>query len=243
MKYAIVNNSKTAVDETEATTAHCPCCNSEMVARRGNIMVHHWAHKSLIECDSYFEPKTEWHVRMQNLLSGNDKTKQEVIIEKDNVKHIADIVNNKGVVIECQHSPISQETIVERETFYNDMIWLFDAETFCKNWEIVDTFNDKYNATMVKVVCKYYRGTLDVAKKPIYFNFADRDGTNNFLRLKNIYRSYGKIYANCKVMEEYAFKWYVENKLEPYKNVTISLDAIRKFKETILTTNNHFENK
>lgn len=28
----------------------CMCCNGDMVARKGNVMIHHFAHKSLAEC-------------------------------------------------------------------------------------------------------------------------------------------------------------------------------------------------
>jgi hypothetical protein len=39
----------------------------------------------------------------------------------------ADIVTASGVVVELQHSPISAETIAEREAFYGRMVWVFDA--------------------------------------------------------------------------------------------------------------------
>ena len=53
----------------------------------------------------------------------------EVIIEKHGKRHIADI-NSNGYVIELQNSPISPEEIISRESFYDKMIWIFNAKNF-----------------------------------------------------------------------------------------------------------------
>ncbi|HEV3203090.1 MAG TPA: hypothetical protein VGY77_01845, partial [Gemmataceae bacterium] len=42
-------------------------------------------------------------------------------------RHRADILANSDIVLELQHSPIQPEEIAERERFYEDMVWLFDA--------------------------------------------------------------------------------------------------------------------
>ncbi len=41
--------------------------------------------------------------------------------------HRADIVGNRGKVIELQHSSIPPDDIHARENFYGDMVWVFDA--------------------------------------------------------------------------------------------------------------------
>jgi hypothetical protein len=41
--------------------------------------------------------------------------------------HRADLLGNGGIVIELQHSPIGPDEIEQREEFYGDMLWLFDA--------------------------------------------------------------------------------------------------------------------
>lgn len=41
--------------------------------------------------------------------------------------HRADVRTPSGTVVEFQHSPITLETIQERETFYGDLMWVFDA--------------------------------------------------------------------------------------------------------------------
>ena len=42
-------------------------------------------------------------------------------------KHVADVKMPTGLVVEIQHSPISQQELQSRENFYGDMIWIVDA--------------------------------------------------------------------------------------------------------------------
>ena len=48
---------------TKHDHAYCPFCNGIVIAKCGEIMSHHWAHKSLKECDDWYEPETDWHLR------------------------------------------------------------------------------------------------------------------------------------------------------------------------------------
>lgn len=38
------------VDMDQKDGYFCMCCNGDMIARKGNVMIHHFAHKSLAEC-------------------------------------------------------------------------------------------------------------------------------------------------------------------------------------------------
>lgn len=58
----------------------------------------------------------------------------EVIIERNGIKHIADVKLRNGKIIEFQHSSLSINEIKEREDFYDNMIWVFNAsESFEKH--------------------------------------------------------------------------------------------------------------
>ena len=46
--------------------AICPTCLKEVIAKCGRIKVWHWAHKSKLDCDSFSEPETEWHINWKN---------------------------------------------------------------------------------------------------------------------------------------------------------------------------------
>lgn len=121
MIYAIDTNDSRVI-ATPKQKAICPICRQELIAKCGSIKVWHFAHINNTECDSFAEHESQWHIDWKNRF---DKSMQEVIIEKDGVKHIADILVNRKVV-ELQHSPISDEDIFQRERFYGSMVWVFD---------------------------------------------------------------------------------------------------------------------
>lgn len=56
---------------------------------------------------------------------------REVIIEKEGIKHRADVQTAKGTVIEFQNSPLNESSIYAREDFYGpDMYWILNGENF-----------------------------------------------------------------------------------------------------------------
>lgn len=107
--------------------ALCPFCQSELIGKCGEVYVWHWQHTQNSACDSWKEGETEWH---RNWKAQFPEEWQEVIITKENEKHIADIQTKDGLIIEFQNSSISRATIREREAFYDDMIWVINAEKF-----------------------------------------------------------------------------------------------------------------
>lgn len=98
----------------------CACCGGALIAKCGKIITHHWAHDNKDDCDSWSEPIGPWHLWWQGLVRTDS-------IEVARGPHRAHIVGNGNIVVELQHSSISLEDIEARETFYGDMVWLFDA--------------------------------------------------------------------------------------------------------------------
>jgi hypothetical protein len=94
-----------------------------MIAKCGRIKTWHWAHRSVEECDRWGEPETEWHLYWKGLVPSQ---RAEVTIEKYGKRHRADIVLPSGMVIELQHSSLSPHEILQREAFYDSMVWVFD---------------------------------------------------------------------------------------------------------------------
>lgn len=91
-------------------------------------MTWHWAHKSLIDCDPWYEPESQWHVDWKMLFPADC---QEVVVGR----HRADVKTARGV-IEFQRSHISMAEISEREEFYGDMVWILKGEDFEQNFDI-----------------------------------------------------------------------------------------------------------
>ena len=124
MHYGLVDNNK--VEAEPGLKAVCPGCLQPLIAKCGTKKVHHWAHRSKIMCDSWWEPETEWH----RLWKNNYPVEwQEIFLpdERTGEKHIADVRTNLGLVIEFQHSHITQQERVSREDFYKTMVWVVDG--------------------------------------------------------------------------------------------------------------------
>lgn len=120
------------VDESEHKMKgyiFCEMCDTNLIARKGEVKVHHFAHKSgERNCDSWNKPLTEWHFKWQDFFKQNNYGKLEYVIEKDNSKHRTDIYTNKDYCIEIQHSNINHDDIANRENFYGEkMFWIVDG--------------------------------------------------------------------------------------------------------------------
>lgn len=111
---------------------------NELVSKKGNIKMWHFAYKSKNDPDTWKEKKmTEWHRYWQSIVKPENI---EITIEN----HRADIQRNDGWIIEIQHSNISEDEIEEREIFYGNMIWLFDqTSTKKKSIHIYNKYNYK----------------------------------------------------------------------------------------------------
>ena len=110
---------------TPGANAICPHCRGQVAPRCGSIRTWHWAHK-VGECIYHTEPETEWHLEWKDRA-----LKLGFEIEKRFGEHIADIYDPKtNTVIEVQHSPISEEDIIDRCFYYSDLCmnvkWILD---------------------------------------------------------------------------------------------------------------------
>ena len=127
MQYALINNVRTG--PLKGLKGACEGCNNVLVAKCGNVKLHHWAHKSIRNCDSWWEPETQWHRDWKNKFPPEFR---EVVLrdEVNNEIHRADIRTSNGVTIEFQNSPISLEERYSRDNFYRKIIWVVNAAKF-----------------------------------------------------------------------------------------------------------------
>lgn len=139
MKYSLVNNSR--VEAFKGGKGFCLFCGEPTIAKCGTKNINHWAHRSNINCDPWWENETEWHRNWKDCFP---KEWQEIIHfdELTGEKHIADIKTSKGLVIELQNSPISPKELESRENFYKNMIWIINGEHFKNNFYILHILPD-----------------------------------------------------------------------------------------------------
>lgn len=96
-----------------------------MIAKCGDVRVWHWAHQGRRTCDHWWESETPWHRAWKSEFPIHW---QEVIHQSESgEKHIADVRNENGVILEFQHSSLSPDEREARETFYRELVWIVDG--------------------------------------------------------------------------------------------------------------------
>ncbi len=161
MLYAIDTKTQQKISPEPGLMAVCSYCESSVIAKCGSINRWHWAHKSLNDCDIWGEGETDWHLEWKSQF---DKNQVEVNIEKCNSLHRADVILNDGTILELQHSFITPETILERESFYGSMIWVFDLSDCITEKENRFHVEEKENA-----YGKYYSFNWLYPKKHVFY--------------------------------------------------------------------------
>lgn len=123
MKFALVNGQRQ--EAKPGLSANCQACDHPLIAKCGELRVHHWAHKRHLDCDPWWENETEWHRAWKNQFPADW---QEIIHRAgDGERHIADVKTHAGWVIEFQHSNIATDERLSREAYYQHMIWVVDG--------------------------------------------------------------------------------------------------------------------
>ncbi len=123
MKFALVNGEKT--EATKGVKGYCPCCDAELIAKCGEVKIHHWAHKGCRNCDPWWENETEWHRSWKDNFPKD--WQEEVHTAGNGEKHIADVKTEAGWALEFQHSPLKPEERRSRNAFYSKIVWVVDG--------------------------------------------------------------------------------------------------------------------
>ena len=123
MKFAMLDGNR--IEATKGAVGTCQVCTSPLVAKCGEVRLHHWAHKTKINCDHWWENETEWHRNWK----GKFPTEWQEIIHfaHNGDKHIADVKTNLNWVLEFQHSHIDPVERRARNDFYKKLCWVVDG--------------------------------------------------------------------------------------------------------------------
>jgi len=159
---------------TPGASGICPACNGSVLAKCGEIVLWHWAHKSR-DCDHWSEPESEWHLGWKRRFPPDW---QEVVIGP----HRADVKTPFGI-LEFQKSSISLAKIKAREQFYGSMAWVID----CSEWWLMS--EDTCGQSLAKGVARWLwpRKCWQLSSAPL---FLDR-GNQTIWFVKACYQQQG----------------------------------------------------
>lgn len=155
MRFAIVNGARSLA--APGMKGSCPGCRGDVIAKCGEVLKWHWSHLKA-ECDSWGDGESDWHIAWKERFPTE---LQEVFMGE----HRADIKGAEGV-LEVQASPISTETIQEREDFYGRMAWMLKGEDFMHNFKIKHLGGFVYGFKWKKP-----RSSWGFSRKPIFIDF------------------------------------------------------------------------
>lgn len=167
MRFAIDKEEKRIfIDNTHVKEPYfCPVCGEQLILKKGDYRAHHFAHQAHTNCSDtwHYDDMSDWHLNWQERFPPET---QEIVKEKDGVKHRADVlIEDKKVVIEFQHSNLSPEEFDDRNHFYTSLgykvIWVFDLSE------------------------QYDKGSLDNYKNDLYKWTRPRKTFNNFIPKDN----------------------------------------------------------
>lgn len=123
MKFARFGDKR--VEATPKAVGVCNHCESELIAKCGEVRVPHWAHKGKRLCDPWWENETEWHRAWKGHFPAEW---QEFSQRAENgERHIADVKTDQEWVLEFQHSHLRPDERRSRESFYSKLIWVVDG--------------------------------------------------------------------------------------------------------------------
>lgn len=154
----------------------CPICDSELGAKCGSRVMHHWAHIHQRNCDPWWENETPWHREWKNLYHISCREVSHTAI--DGEIHRADVKTPSGIIIEFQHSALNDEERIAREKFYDNLVWVLDGSVFSKNFDIYHMLPAPDSAIAKDVVWMKAERHMEGANKGIFHRLSEVQKTD-----------------------------------------------------------------
>lgn len=169
MQFALVNNEKVAA--FPKGRGFCPICRAEAIAKCGPRIIHHWAHHRVSDCDPWWENETQWHREWKNLFPVECREVSHAA--DDGEVHRADVKTPTGIVIEVQHSTMTDAERISREEFYKNLVWVVDGSVFRKNFDIYHMLPDPKSEVAQDLVWSKAKRHLHGSNSGLFFRLSE----------------------------------------------------------------------
>jgi len=169
MQLALVDNER--VEAFSGGRGLCPTCGSDVIAKRGPRVLHHWAHHRPRDCDPWWENETPWHREWKNLFP--IECREVSHTADDGEIHRADIKTPTGIVIEVQHSQMSDAERESREQFYENLVWVVDGSRFRNNFHVLHKLPRPESEVAADIVWAEGKWTEQGSRHGLFFRLSE----------------------------------------------------------------------
>ncbi len=169
MQLALVNDKK--IEAFAGGRGNCPVCGAETIAKCGPRIMHHWAHHRIRDCDPWWENETPWHREWKNKFPVECREVSHTA--EDGEIHRADVKTPTGIVIEIQHSTMTDAERISREGFYRNLVWVIDGAVFRDNFDIYHMLPDPKSELAQDLVWNKAKRHMNGANTGIFFRLSE----------------------------------------------------------------------
>lgn len=169
VQLSLVNGER--IEAFSKGRGNCPICGAETIAKCGPRIMHHWAHSRIRNCDPWWENETQWHRDWKNKFPL--ECREVAHLAEDGEIHRADIKTPTGIVIEIQHSTISDSERISREQFYKNLVWILDGGVFRKNFDIYHILPDPKSELAQDLVWSKAQRHMHGSNAGIFFRLSE----------------------------------------------------------------------
>lgn len=169
MQLAIVDGDRSEAFPKGRGT--CSICGSEMIAKCGPRIIKHWAHYGRRQCDPWWENETVWHREWKNQFP--IECREVSHVANDGEIHRADLKTPTGIIVEFQHSSISDKERISREDFYKNLVWVVDGRGFAQNFDIYHMLPDPNSELAQDIVWSKAKRHMLGANQGLFFRVSE----------------------------------------------------------------------
>ncbi|MFG1351906.1 competence protein CoiA [Xanthobacter autotrophicus] len=178
----------------------CPTCGAAMIAKCGPRILHHWAHAGRKKCDPWWENETEWHRAWKNLFP--EACREISHTAPDGEIHRADIKTPTGIVIEIQHSAMTDAERQSREVFYGNLVWVIDGRGFRDNFDIYHLLPDPRSEIAQDIVWSKATRPMRGAAGGLFFRLSETQLDYPDRTITKATLTFGRIYSLQDIQTE-----------------------------------------
>jgi len=212
-----------ARDAIKKAKFFCPSCHEELILKKGEIKIHHFAHKAESTCLYAGESLDHLQTKLQiyDALLKHPKVinpeleKPMGLVRPDiifTLKEMTPDFMDIQVVIEIQNSPIEITEIQRRNSEYR-------KNSYPVLWVLPNKFVPKFNHNMECKVTHWQKYLHEIYDEKIYFHVSGLDVFP--LHYEDVVRNYDKTYLENHPYVESGNTLVTKKRMKMYKNLNL----------------------